>query len=39
MEYGQVQSGDELTDGEEVDGCTVLPRSFHKVCVTDIHVS
>ena len=36
MEYEQVQSGDELTDGEEVDGCAVLPRSFHKVCVTYI---
>ena len=36
MEYGQVQSGDELTDGEEVDGCAVLPRSFHKVNVTYI---
>ena len=32
IEYGQVQSSDELTDGEDVDGCAVLPRSFHKVC-------
>ena len=36
IEYGQVQSSDELTDGEDVDGCAVLLRSFHKVCVTYI---